>query len=117
MLQSFQTNRSRQTVQTQIRLLLEEQSDQGLHCLLFHLHLFEELPGSFLPFRTWGQGPLSLGKKKRANLSNWENLTESLKQYVNFLAFLLPAQQSISSFFFCKPYLLQLNRRRNRMQW
>ena len=24
----------------QIRLLLEEQSDQGLHCLLFHLHHF-----------------------------------------------------------------------------
>ena len=30
-----------QTVQTQIRLLLEEQSDQGLHCLLFHLHHLE----------------------------------------------------------------------------
>ena len=29
---SFWTDRSRQTVQTQIRLLLEEQSDQGLHC-------------------------------------------------------------------------------------
>ena len=27
-----------------IRLLLEEQSDQGLHCLLFHLHLFDEIP-------------------------------------------------------------------------
>ena len=27
-----------QTMQTQIRLLLEEQSDQGLHCLFFHLH-------------------------------------------------------------------------------
>ena len=36
------TNRSEQTVQTQIRLLLEEQSDQGLHCLLFHL--FDEIP-------------------------------------------------------------------------
>ena len=41
---SFQTDRSGQTVQTQIRLLLEEQSDQGLHCLLFHLHLFGEIP-------------------------------------------------------------------------
>ena len=40
----FGTDRSRQTVQTQIRLLLEEQSDQGLHCLLFHLHLFGEIP-------------------------------------------------------------------------
>ena len=27
---------SRALVQTQIRLLLKEQSDQGLHCLLFH---------------------------------------------------------------------------------
>ena len=34
MILSFWTD----TVQTQIRLLLEEQSDQGLHCLLFHLH-------------------------------------------------------------------------------
>ena len=32
----FRTDRSGQTVQTQIRLLLEEQSDQGLHCLLYH---------------------------------------------------------------------------------
>ena len=23
---------------------LEEQSDQGLHCLLFHLHLFDKIP-------------------------------------------------------------------------
>ena len=41
MLLSFQTDRSGQTVQTQIRLLLEEQSDQGIHCLLFNLHLLE----------------------------------------------------------------------------
>ena len=40
---SFGTDESGQTVQTQIRLLLEEQSDQGLHCLLFHLHLFDEM--------------------------------------------------------------------------
>ena len=38
---SFQTDRSGQTVQTQIRLLLEEQSDQGLHCLLFCLHVLD----------------------------------------------------------------------------
>ena len=31
---SFRTDWSEQIVQTQIRLLLEEQSDQGLHCLL-----------------------------------------------------------------------------------
>ena len=42
-----------QTVETQIRLPLEEQSDQGLHCLLFHLHHFDEIPkglASFLEF-------------------------------------------------------------------
>ena len=44
MILSFRTVMSGQTVPTQIRLLLEEQSDQGLHCLLFHLHLFNEIP-------------------------------------------------------------------------
>ena len=44
MILSFQTDMSEQTGQTQIRLLLEEQSDQGLYCLLFHLHLFDEIP-------------------------------------------------------------------------
>ena len=39
MILSFQTDRSGQTVHTQIRLLLEEQSDQGLHCLPFNLHI------------------------------------------------------------------------------
>ena len=31
-------------MQTQIRLLLEEQSDQRLHYLLFHLHVFDQIP-------------------------------------------------------------------------
>ena len=35
------TDRAEQTVSTQIRLLLEEQSDQGLHCLPFHLHILD----------------------------------------------------------------------------
>ena len=51
---SFCTDRYGQTVKTQIRLLLEEQSDQGLHCLLFHLNLFDEIPkdlNSFLEFK------------------------------------------------------------------
>ena len=39
----FRTDSSGQTVQTQIKLLLE-QSDQGLHCLLFHLRLFDKYP-------------------------------------------------------------------------
>ena len=56
-------------------------------------------PRDFHAFQNLGPGPLDFGKKYSENLSNWENLIESLKQYVNILAFLLPAQQSISSFF------------------
>ena len=37
------TDRSEPTVQTQIRLLLMEQSDQGLLCLLFCLHLLNTI--------------------------------------------------------------------------
>ena len=44
MILSFRTDRSGQTVKTQIRLLIEEQSDQSLHCLLFYLHLFDKIP-------------------------------------------------------------------------
>ena len=53
-IQSFRTDRSGQTVQTKIRLLPEEQSDQGIHCLLFHLHLLTKYPKVwplFLNFR------------------------------------------------------------------
>ena len=53
MILSLRTDMSGQTVETQIRLLLEEQSDQGLHCLLFHLNLLGEIPlglASFLEF-------------------------------------------------------------------
>ena len=35
----FLTDMVEQTVQIQIILVLEELFDQGLHCLLFHLHL------------------------------------------------------------------------------
>ena len=44
----FRTDRSGQTVQTQIRKLLEEQSDYGLHCLLFHLHVFDKIPSGLV---------------------------------------------------------------------
>ena len=37
---SFRTDRSGQTVQTQIK----EQSYQGLQCLQFRLHPFDEIP-------------------------------------------------------------------------
>ena len=43
MIVSFQTDMPQQTVQTQIRLLLEEQSDQGQHFLPFHLHRLDSL--------------------------------------------------------------------------
>ena len=39
---SIGTNRSEQTVQTRIRLLQMEQSDQDLHCLPIHLFLFDD---------------------------------------------------------------------------
>ena len=44
MILNFRTDWSRQTVQTQIRLLLEELSDQGHHCLLSHLHVLDKIP-------------------------------------------------------------------------
>ena len=34
---NIRSDSSGQEAQAQIRLLLEEQSDEGLHCLLFHL--------------------------------------------------------------------------------
>ena len=37
------TDRSQQTEQTKIRLLLQKQSDQGLRCLPFHQHLLDAL--------------------------------------------------------------------------
>ena len=44
MILSFWTDMPGQTVQTQIRLLLEEeQSDQGLQCLPFRLHRLDSL--------------------------------------------------------------------------
>ena len=67
MILNFRTDRSGQTVQTQIRLLLEEQSDQGLHCLLFHLHHFDKIPFRFSLFS------LILGRLHRSFLVS-ENL-------------------------------------------
>ena len=43
MILSFRTDMPGQTVQTQIRLLLKEQSEQGLHCLPFRLHCLDSL--------------------------------------------------------------------------
>ena len=42
-IRSFWTDMPEQTVQTQIRLLQEEQSDLGLHCLPFRLHRLHSL--------------------------------------------------------------------------
>ena len=49
------TDRSQQTVQTKIRLLLKKQSDQGLLCLPFHQHLLDALMHCYIKlffFRT-----------------------------------------------------------------
>ena len=43
MILSFRTDWSGQIVQTQIRLLLEEHSDQGLHYLQYLMHLVKPL--------------------------------------------------------------------------
>ena len=43
MILTFGTGSAGQTVQTSVRLLLEEHSDQRFHCLLFILHLLEAL--------------------------------------------------------------------------
>ena len=40
MILNFRTDRSVQTMQ--------EQSDQGLHCLLFHLHVFDKIPSGLV---------------------------------------------------------------------
>ena len=42
MVLSFRTDMLWQSVQTKIRLLLEDQVDRGLHCLPFHLHLLDK---------------------------------------------------------------------------
>ena len=50
------TDRSKQTVQTKIRLLLKKQSDQGLHCLPLHQLLLEALMQCYIKltnFRTF----------------------------------------------------------------
>ena len=56
-------NKSGQRVQTQIRLLLEEeQSDQDLHCLQFRLHLLGTLLfGKSGLFKFWGDYSKFLG--------------------------------------------------------
>ena len=67
MILNFWTNRFWQTVQTHIRLLLEEQSDQGLHCLLFHLH--------YLEISGYGK-PLSLIKSVYSKVSGCPKIKE-----------------------------------------
>ena len=39
MVLSYWTDMPGQTLKTHIRQLIEEQSDQGMHCLLFILHI------------------------------------------------------------------------------
>ena len=54
MILNSRTDWSGQIVQTLIKLLLEEQSDQGLHYLQYFLHLLDALPygkTSFSSFR------------------------------------------------------------------
>ena len=50
MILNFRADRSGQTLQTQIRLLLEEQSDQGLHCFCICIFLVKYLKVRHLCF-------------------------------------------------------------------
>ena len=55
MIRSFQTDWSGQIVQTQIRLLLEEQFDQGLHYLQYCLSLGPIMTKPLFPVLGWLQ--------------------------------------------------------------
>ena len=51
---NIRRNRADKTVKTLIRLLLEEQSDQGLHCLSYyplHLHIIQQRKPKLFNFR------------------------------------------------------------------
>ena len=81
MILNFRTDRSGQTVQTQIRLLLEEQSDQGLHCLQFHLHFFDEIPeglASLFEFKVDYSEVSCVQKFRKLRYANNEDADHSL---------------------------------------
>ena len=73
--------KSEQTMQTQIRLLLQEQSDQGLHCLPFHLHFLDALDYIIKPKVKDSHLDCNF---KCLNLYNFYNI-----QYVFFFFFLV----------------------------
>ena len=60
----FRTDRFGQTAQTQIRLLLEELSDLGFHCLLFHLSRVVRKPTFSFP--TWSDTNQAVQLQKMA---------------------------------------------------
>ena len=67
-------------MQTQIRLLLEEQSDQGLHCLLFHLMKYPKVWPLYLNFRGITEEILTseyLGTLLWMMISNGQELLQS----------------------------------------
>ena len=89
---SFRTDRSGQSVQTQIRLLLEEQADQGLHCLLFSLHLWYALPlGNAILFNFKGD------YSKFSGLRNFRILTV-IRSYFKLQPIILSNKKAAVSF-------------------
>ena len=58
-----QTDRSRQTLKTQIKPLMKGQSNQGPHCLPFSLHLLDALQYCIIAFRCLNSG-LDAGFRK-----------------------------------------------------
>ena len=89
MILSFRTDRFGQIVQTQIRLLLEEQSDQGLHCLQFRLHLFDALLcGNYSKHSTLNK---EIFKRSMYYLGPliWDSLPVEIRQAESICSFLL----------------------------
>ena len=89
MILSFWTDRSGQTVQTQIRLLLEGPSDQDLHCLLFHLYLLEAFfccKANLLEF--WGDYSNILDDRKLRKLYRikFGNLKNTSDLFLSFIS-------------------------------
>ena len=64
------TDRSEQTVQTQIRLLLKEQSDLGQHCFSFHLQILNVILPLYKNSAECGVSLVSPLSQKRATHKN-----------------------------------------------
>ena len=68
---NIETGRFEQTVQAQIRLLLKEQSDHGLHCLPFHRYFLQALLHLETEMFSIGRTVTPVGTRRRFNVEAW----------------------------------------------